>query len=360
MKPKRRNMLLSYAFICLFLAFLPVSGEAFEVLRGHGATGLLFAATPERATGGESVPVSVPIDLSNGIPVVEVRINERGPFPVALTTASRKIRLSAELVERLGLPGMKSATAGGAAGSDGDEERLVKIDSLHLGSLGFSNLPAVVTDASNHVEGEGAPVGMLGLPLFADYLTTVDFANETLALEKGKLPRADGRRILDYKLGAKESLSVPLQVGDLTVDAVLDPSLPASIVLHSRYIEKLSLGSEPRMIGRSINEDGEFPLLSARFDGAIRLGGQDLEQNSLRFFDIVSDGGIGGNVLREFSLTFDQRTQRVRVRRNDGFARQMQLKAATVGSLSEDGNDLRTAFNYDLEKVRMLLILSPT
>ena len=201
---------------------------------------------------------------------------------------------------------------------------------------------------------------MLGLALFADYLTTIDYSNEALVLEKGKLPAADGKRVLNYKLGAKESLTIPLQIGDLTVDAVLDPSFPGSIALHSRYIEKLTLDSEPRMIGRSINEDGEFPILSARFGGAIRLGTHEIERNSLRFFDVVDGGGIGHDVLKELSFTFDQTTQRVRIRRDDGFARRMQIKAATVGSLSKDGDDLRTAFNRDVEKVRLLLILSPT
>ena len=91
--------------------------------------------------------------------------------------------------------------------------------------------------------------------------------------------------------GAKESLTVPLQVGDHTVDAVLDPSLPGSIALNTRYIEKLSLGSEPRMIGRSINEDGEFPILSARFGGAIRLGTHEIELSYEKWSEVYSVSG---------------------------------------------------------------------
>ena len=76
--------------------------------------------------------------------------------------------------------------------------------------------------------------------------------------------------------------------------------------------------------------------------------------------DVVPDGGIGQDILRELSLTIDQATGRILIRGDDAVARRMQLGAAAVGSLSETGEDLRTAFNRDVDKVRLLLILSPT
>ena len=343
MKPKHRFALFSCVLLLLFSAFPPIRGEVLE-----------------DSSGKARAAVSVPIDLSNGPPVVGVHINDQGPFPFALVTTSQTAILSAELVKHLGLTGMKSGSVSGSTGSEDPGERRVNIDILRVGSLGFKNVSAVVIDSSTYVEGEDGPRGMLGLALFADYLTTIDYANGALVLENGRLPPADGKQVLDYEFSAKGGVTVPLQVGDLAVDAVLDPTLPGNIVLNTRYIEKLALGSEPRVIGRTINEDGEFPLLSARFEGPVRLGGQEIGRNSLRFFDNVPGGGLGHDVLRQFSVTFDQAGRRVRLRPDDGFARQMQQNAAAVESLKEGGDDLRTAFNQDPEKVRLLLILSPT
>jgi hypothetical protein len=335
----------------VILAFPLVTGEVIETFRGHGGTELLFAAPPEKAAGSPFVAVTVPIDLWNGLPIIEVRVNDQGPFPLLLVTASQTMTLSADLVESLNLPRI---------GPETPEKATVEVRSVHLGSLVFEDFPAAVMDSSGFGNGKDAPQGLLGLSLFVDHLTTIDYANGALLLEKGSLPAADGKRILEYEHGAKDGLTVPLQVGDLTVNAVLDATIPGSVALHTRYIDKLSLDSEPRVIGRSINEDGEFPLLSARYDGPIRLGDLDIERNSLRFFDVVPEGGVGNEVLQELSLTIDQATQRIRVRRNDAVARRMQEEAAAVGSLSENGDDLRTAFNRDVDKVRMLLILSPT
>ena len=114
------------------------------------------------------------------------------------------------------------------------------------------------------------------------------------------------------------------------------------------------------MIGRTMNEEGTFTILSASFDGTIMLGEQALNRSSLRFIDLVDEAGIGQEVLNEFAITFDQANRRVRFVRDEAQGQRQQQLAAAVASMDEGGAALKAAFNADRDKVRMLLILSPT
>jgi hypothetical protein len=174
------------------------------------------------------------------------------------------------------------------------------------------------------------------------------------------LPEPDGRGILAYRIDDEGNILVPLDVDGIMIDAVVDPGLPGSVVLNRKYVAQLALSGEPKVIGRSMTPEGTFPLLSARFDGPILLGNQPIGSNSIMFMDLVDAGGIGSDVLAEHAVSFDQQARRVRFSKDVTRVTRAQQAAAAIPSLTEGGLPLRSAFNRNPDKVRLLFILSPT
>lgn len=86
-KPRRRSARLMPVFVLVMVAFSPATGVALETLRGHGETGLLFVAPPDKPACSINGAVTVPITRWNGLPIIEVHINDRRPYPLPLVTS---------------------------------------------------------------------------------------------------------------------------------------------------------------------------------------------------------------------------------------------------------------------------------
>lgn len=114
------------------------------------------------------------------------------------------------------------------------------------------------------------------------------------------------------------------------------------------------------MIGIARTPEGESVLIGGQLDGDVHIGAHVLSRPKLIFSDISPRANLGVRALMDYAVTFDQRNHRVRFT-SKGSERLSALhqQAARVASLT-GGEDLRTAFNAHRDKVRMLLILSPT
>ena len=324
----------------------------------------VFAAvsSPVRAESPKGAPLaSVPLDLSQRIPMVPVHLNGQGPFLFIVDTASAKTSLNRDVAEQLGLPALGRSWVGEPDQPGSLEGDRVRIEEVRLGELTFSGVQAVSVDFSEIIDGDERPGGVLGYPFFSGYLWTLDYAEGRLLVENGQLPPPDGRRILAYTLDGGKSPTIPIRVADRELSAHLDTTRFGGVALHSDLMESLPLASRPGMIGVARNPEGEFVLYGGTLDGAVRFGDAVLERPRLLFSDVSEHANLGPSALDEFAVTFDPRNERVRFERKQSRATQLlHRKAGEVRLVSGEGADLKTAFNSELSNVRLLLILSPT
>jgi hypothetical protein len=202
--------------------------------------------------------------------------------------------------------------------------------------------------------------GALGLPFFADHLLTLDYAGGRLVMEEGALPAADGKEVLDFTPGGSGGPAVTIQVAGQAMSTDLDSSRFGGIGLPEALMDELPLAGKTGMIGIARTAEGESVLIGGKLDGDVRIGAHALARPNLIFSDISPRANLGVRALMDFAVTFDQRNHRVRFT-GKGSERLSALhqQAARVASLT-GGEDLQTAFNAHRDKVRMLLILSPT
>jgi hypothetical protein len=158
--------------------------------------------------------------------------------------------------------------------------------------------------------------GVLGLDLLSDYLVTLDFPGKVLRIDKGELPKADGVDILDYKNEAGIAV-VDLSVGSMKIKAHLDTgNAMGPFILPTSFVEKLSLGSEPVVVGRARSASGEMEIKKVQLKDMVKLGGHEFPGATVIYPALSDIGNVGVKILSEFKITFDQQHQRVRLARS--------------------------------------------
>ncbi|HMF56208.1 MAG TPA: retropepsin-like aspartic protease [Pyrinomonadaceae bacterium] len=261
----------------------------------------------------------VPLKFNGPVPLVEVMVNGKGPFQFTIDTGGQgQARVDSSLVESLGLPKAGQVTASDGMGRNTRTLDTVKIESLKLGDAQFKNVVAVTR---NYNENPRMPHidGILGFGLFADYLLTLDYPAGRVRIERGELPQADGAEILSYE-ETHGTPSVELAFGDVKVSAHVDTgNMMGAIMLPSSVISKLTLASEPRVVGRVRTVTSTVEISEASVKTSMRLGRYEFAQPTVAFAEIFNDANLGLRLLKNFALTFDQKNHRVRFVKQAGW-----------------------------------------
>jgi hypothetical protein len=191
---------------------------------------------------------------------------------------------------------------------------VVKATSISFGGLEFRDVSAPSRNYNTsprlpHID------GILGFNLFSDYLLTLDYPGKRVRVERGELPNADGVQILNFE-NPRGIPVVELNVGSHKIKAHIDSgNTIAAFVLPTSLVEKLTLASEPRVVGRARTVSNDVEIKEARLKDTIRLGRFEFGEPTIVFPAISNDANIGSNLLREFAITFDQKNKRLRINR---------------------------------------------
>jgi predicted aspartyl protease len=269
------------------------------------------------ANSGPKLPVEIPMRREGGMPVIELMVNGQGPFLFGIDTGAQGgSRIDTSLVEKLQLKSSGQVQATDGSGRSLQVVDTVKLDSVAIGNLRFAD----VTAGSRNFKNSPRPLkvdGIVGLSLFSDYLVTLDFPKKLLRFERGELPKSDGAEILDYKSERGVPL-VELTVGSTKINAHLDSgNMIGAFVLPTSFVEKLTHASEPVVVGRARSASGEMEIKQVQIKEMVRLGRHEFPGATITFPALGEIANVGAKVLSQFSVSFDQQHQRVRLTRPD-------------------------------------------
>jgi hypothetical protein len=249
------------------------------------------------------------------MPAVEVMVNGQGPFLFAIDTGGGgQARVDSSLVERLKLKTVGQVQASDGSGSNVRSLDLVELDTLALGGVEFKKVRAA---SRNYNGSPNLPRvdGILGFNLFADYLLTLDFSGQRVRLERGELPHADGAEVLSFE-SPRGIPVVELDVGPHKLRADVDTgNTIGGFVLPTALVEKLTLAGAPVTVGRTRTVTSEVEIKEVRLKDSIRLGRFEFAEPLVVYPALSDMANIGSKVLREFSLTFDQKNKSVLLKR---------------------------------------------
>ena len=269
---------------------------------------LVFVALAKaEATEADGVPIEYLAHLA----VVKGSIDGGDPLDLVVDTGAEITVLNSALVERLGLSILGQTEVGSPMGSELLVVDSLRIETLEIGGVVVSNVPALSMDLTTVFRGLDAPDAVLAATAFAGHLLTVDYPNDKLWLREGSLPAADGRRVLDY---GKDSgvPKISVSVADRQFSVALDTGAPGSILLPTSEIPSLPLGAKPVVAGQGRTVDATFEILSSPLDGSVQIGDINLDNPTLTFTERTTQAHMGMSLLGNFALTIDSTNRRLR------------------------------------------------
>ena len=265
--------------------------------------------------------VVIPIDVSTGHAIVDVKIDGKGPFPLFLDTAASGSMLDQDLVEELGLPVVGQTLGGDPSDPTALQLDLVAVSTVELGDVRFEEITAASWDRPAAARG-GRERGILGLPTFEECLFTLDYEKGELRLSRGTLPEPrEDAQVVSFHRRDNGLISVPLGLpGDLSVDAHFDSGNQSTVFVPAAFEGRLPIVEGSRRMGRGMRASGPVEFVFARLDGDLTVGPLTLRNPKIRYDGKLPHANVGRTFLEGAEVTVDLASERMRIRplRSDG------------------------------------------
>jgi CubicO group peptidase (beta-lactamase class C family) len=251
-------------------------------------------------------PVDLPITFPGHLPVIEAKINGKGPFRFGVDTGfGGMVEVSDKLQSQLSMPVVGEEISGDPSGRNAKTVRALRAESFDIGAAHFEGID-VLESANRHL---GDVDGIIGLNLFHGLLVTFDYPNSRLQLRVGTLP-AEGALSYTTEHGVP---TVEIDVNGQKMKTDIDSRSPGEVTLPLSAAKSLALSQEPRVVGHGRTAGGEFDLYGAPLIGEVRVGSIVLTNPRIDFVDLFPIGNLGSRFLMNLVITFDPVTRRVRL-----------------------------------------------
>lgn len=278
---------------------------------------LLFVTS----TSAQNSTIAVaPMHMRGLMPVVEVQLNGQGPFAFMLDTgAGMQADIDTSVAERLHLRATGRTLNGDPSGQNDRELSTATIDALQIGKAEFRHVTALVRP--QRITKDYPDVdGILGFALFTDYLLTLDYPAMQMRLSRGDLPLANHTDVLNFEIENRIPV-IELAIGKIRVRAHVDSgNFVAGFILPEEIVAQLQLLSSPITVGSARSVTNRIELKQVQLRDPIRIGSFEFPQPTVQF-PALSDTNVGFKVLREFTVTFDQKNRRMKLQRGATAAR---------------------------------------
>lgn len=266
-------------------------------------------AAPPKPAAPVSTAIEREMVLVKNTPMVQVRINDQGPFWFTVDTgAGYPCGISKRLASKLGLypTGRINARAGGRV----KEVHTTRLGKLTLGVARFDDVPALMMDSAGFRRALGDRFdGILGFPLFAEWLLTLDYPRKRLVLDIGRLGPPDGGERVRMQLWDRTP-AVVVETSRYKIPIMLDTGNSLGLTLYSRMARRLALAYPPEEGPRSMTLHGRVATTYSRLEDDLIVGGHRVGRPRVWF--LLDHASLGGEVLRRFRITFDQSERVVR------------------------------------------------
>jgi len=185
----------------------------------------------------------------------------------------------------------------------------VTLRRLVLGSRAFERVPAAVFDFADLSAHLGVTIdGLLAFPLFRDHLLTLDYPRARLVLAPQTLAEPVANtdpRVSTLAFNNEQRVPfIPVQMGNESFIVLIDSGSDGALSLNPAGLHpRFTFGPRTGTLVASLAGDREQQV--GRLAQDVLLGTHTLATPIVDLTDQVS--ALGGEVLRHFAVTFDQK-----------------------------------------------------
>ncbi|MGA2537917.1 MAG: aspartyl protease family protein [Terracidiphilus sp.] len=275
------------------------------------ATAVCVSGTAVGVSAQEPIH-SAPMSERYGKPYVMVTINGRGPYRFIIDTGTgADAFVTPELADVLQLPSAGDAVVSDPSGQGGHRVPIVLVDSIQLAGVEFRAVKAV----RHAVTGEaGSCQGMLGFPLFRDYLLTLDFPNRLVLLTHGAVTPDGGETVLPFRMPEGVPIT-QVRVNGESVEAQLDSgggglTLPEALAAHQKWeVAPIAFANGHTLATR-------FEIKAAKLATDVTVGKYTFTRPVVEIHPAFPRVNFGSPPMQSFAITFDQKNLWVRLAAN--------------------------------------------
>jgi len=251
---------------------------------------------------------TAPLDVKMGRPIVDVMINGKGPYRFFVDTGASHTVIDSSLTAELGLPVLGETHMGDPTNPFAIRAERVRIDELKVGDAKFQGVEAASWNQTAGLGGGGRkdfPRGVIGFPVWHDLLLTLDYVGGTLSVERGKL--APSAHTIAFRM-PEGIVELPVKVGGHPFRAHLDTGsgdfciVPAAETTHVHFAGPLQI------VGMARTVNSSFTMSGGTLDGAVEIADQTYDNPFLSVQGIMPRVNVGGRLLQDYAVTFDQRS----------------------------------------------------
>ncbi len=273
----------------------------------------------------------VPAQIVGNQFVIETKWDRHGPWRFLVDTGSSVTLVSPEFARRYGTgKAALDAPSVHVKSADGQSTLLpaVTISGIELDDARFENVQALVLDCAEISAHLGVKIdGVLGFPLFRETIFTLDYPQSRLVLAPVTVMRdlTTTRGTTIKFTNSQRTPFIPVRLGAENFIALIDsgndgPLLLNLIGLHPRF----SFGPRPGVTVGTLT--GQRTQEIGRVEQPLDIGPYRFEKPIVDLTDQISS--LGGEILRNFAVTFDQSRNQVTFYRDSAIPIPPQIRRA--------------------------------
>jgi membrane-associated protease RseP (regulator of RpoE activity) len=265
---------------------------------------------------------NLPAEAFGNILVVRVKWDKYGPYHFLVDTGSSVTLVTPELADRYRdkeapeLPGVSQVEVQSGASGAVILPTAV-LEKLDLGAAHFARVPVVVYDCAPLTAQLGIKIdGILGFPLFNKTLLTLDYRHSRVLIR----PNSSLAALRPYgtQVPFNDADTIPLisvQLGDRRFFALIDSGSDSALSLNpSGLAPKFVFGP---VQGPTVGTlAGDRTRQVGRLAQTLVIGDYSVVEPVTEISDELS--AIGGGILKNFTVTFDQRRGEATFYRDSG------------------------------------------
>ncbi len=296
--PWRRGVLLLAAALCLSL---------------FAGCHIFYREMPRPGrTTLDSPLVIVPAATMSNYLVVEAKWDKRGPYHFLIDTGASVTLISPELAARyVAKNAPPTATPIVRVKSADGETALLSATTLRriqLGGARFDNVQALIYDCAAISAHLGIQIdGILGFPLFRETLLTLDYPHSRVLLQRRSASMLLPGTPIAFNNERKTPI-IPLRLGNETFVALLDSGSDAELSLNPVGLHP-EFAVQPRLGATIATLGGDREQHIGRLSQTLLIGDYPIDRPIVDLTDELTS--LGGGVLKNFTVTFDQEHSRV-------------------------------------------------
>jgi hypothetical protein len=274
--------------------------------------------------------VNILVDLSTQRPIINLNINEKGPYRLIFDTGAGRNFIDEELSKELKL----EVIGKDPIGSPGTNRQVIS-NRVRVPQISISN---VLT--SKNVNMNTMPLrkmlpvdGVIGGMFFKNYLLSINYPKSILTLTRGEL-KQDADNVIPFNQNSR-ILSAEISIADIKLEAHLDSGNPGNIDIPFSLRDKLEFVKEPIEDGMIRTSLASHKRWKATLKGDIVIGNlvyKSPEVNLIEGFEFVN---LGFQFFNQSKITIDRINRLLKIEKSSPIIKEANDFATTASESNE-------------------------